>query len=72
MNTASFVVGDRVKVTSGIYTDAVGVVADMHPECSAVRIHAKDGNVYAYTDAVQKVPEPVQATVRSTRPLLKK
>jgi transcription antitermination factor NusG len=69
MKTASFAVGDLVKVTSGIYADAVGVVSDVQPECSAVRIHAKDGNVYAYTDDIQKMPK---APARSIRPLLKK
>jgi hypothetical protein len=69
MKTATYAVGDLVKVTSVIYADAVGVVDDIKDECSAVRIHAKDGNIYAYADAVQKMPvEPV----RSMRPLLKK
>lgn len=57
MNKASYAVGDLVKVTSGIYADAVGVVDDIKEECSAVRIHAKDGMMYAYADAVQKLQE---------------
>lgn len=69
MKKPSFAVGDLVKVTSGVYADAVGVVEDMQPECSAVRIHAKDGNVYAYTDAVQKMRT---AESKSARPLAPK
>jgi hypothetical protein len=69
MNKASYAVGDLVKVTSGIYADAVGVVDDMHPECSTVRIHAKDGNLYAYTDAVQSM---AAVPLKITRPPLKK
>lgn len=69
MNKPSFVVGDLVRVTSGIYADAVGEVADMHPECSAVRIHSKDGNVYAFVDAVQKLSVHPKKDIR---PLVKK
>lgn len=69
MKTASYAVGDLVKVTSGIYVDAVGVVDDMHPECSTVRIHAKDGNLYAYKDAVRSM---AQEPLKITRPPLKK
>jgi hypothetical protein len=48
--------GDLVKVTSGTYADAVGHVEDIMPECSVIRIHAKDGKIYADADAVLKVP----------------
>lgn len=72
MKQASFAVGDLVKVTSGIYADAVGEVTDLQPECSAVRIQAKDGNVYAYRDAVQKMPVDKARNTSNTRPLLKK
>jgi len=58
MKKMDYAEGDLVKVTSGIYADAVGTVSDIQPECSAVRIHAKDGNVYAYAEAIQKLPEP--------------
>ena len=52
----SYTEDDLVKVTSGVYADAVGVVDDIKDECSVVRIHAKDGFIYAYTDAVTKMP----------------
>ena len=56
MNEAKYAEGDLVRVTSGIYADAVGVVDDIKPECSVIRIHAKEGTVYADADAVVKMP----------------
>lgn len=59
MSTAQFVDGDAVRVDSGVYAGAEGVIDDIQPECSAVRIHTKSGNVYAFLDAVSKVIKPM-------------
>lgn len=48
-------VGDTVKVTSGIYKDAEGAVADIQPECSVMRIETPEGAAYAFLESIQKV-----------------
>jgi transcription antitermination factor NusG len=74
MNKPSFAEGDLVKVTSGAFADAVGVVDDLRDDCTAVRIHAKDGPVYAFTDTVVKLPTPGSrvALNSNNRPVIKK
>jgi transcription antitermination factor NusG len=59
MKTPMFREGDPVRVTSGVYTGAEGIVEDLQPECSAVRVHTKAGNVYAYLEAVAKIVKPM-------------
>jgi transcription antitermination factor NusG len=58
--------GDLVRVTSGVYKDAEGVVDDIIKECSVIRIHANEGIVFADADAVEVIP-PVK-----TKALLKR
>jgi transcription antitermination factor NusG len=53
----SYAEGDLVRVTSGVYKDAEGVVDDITEECSVIRIHAKSGTVYADADAVERIPQ---------------
>lgn len=53
--TTTYAVGDTVRVTSGVYKDAEGAVADIQPECSVMRIETTDGSAYAFWDTVQKV-----------------
>jgi transcription elongation factor len=65
MNT-TYGEGDLVRVTSGVYKDAEGVVDDITKECSVIRIHAKDGIIFADADAVEIIP-PVK-----TKALLKR
>lgn len=48
MNQTLLKEGDLIKVTSGIYEDVVGVVTDIQPECSVIRIHSKSGTIYSY------------------------
>ena len=50
--------GDLIKVTSGIYEDAVGVVSDIQPECSVIRIHSKSGTIYSYAEGVRPLVLP--------------
>jgi hypothetical protein len=64
MNSPDYAVGDLVKVTSGSYADAVGVVEDLPDECSVIRIQSNGDRLYAYKDAVTKLPSP-QKSVRS-------
>jgi hypothetical protein len=59
MKTAKFLRGDAVRVDSGVYAGAEGVIDDIQPECSAVRIHTKSGNAYAFLDAVSKLVKPM-------------
>jgi len=59
MNTAHLVEGDPVRVTSGVYSGAEGIIEDLQPECSAVRVHTKAGNVYAYLEAISKIVKPM-------------
>jgi hypothetical protein len=65
MKQPDYAVGDLVKVTSGVYADAVGAVSDIQPECSAVRIETKEGFAYAFADAVTKLP----STKKEAKPL---
>ena len=58
MNSTPIREGDLVKVTYGPYNDAVGVVSDIMEECSVIRVHSKNGNVYAYADAVRVLVVP--------------
>lgn len=51
--------GDPVRITAGIYKDAEGIVEDLQPECSAVRVHTKAGNVYAYLEHAVKIVKPM-------------
>lgn len=62
--------GDPVRITSGVYAGAEGIVEDLRPECSAVRIHTKEGNAYAYLETVAKIVKPLPN--RKPNPLLKK
>lgn len=63
--------GDPVRVTSGVYAGAEGVIDDLKPECSAVRIHTKAGNVYAYVEAVDKIVKPMRTPLRKPNALIK-
>jgi hypothetical protein len=62
--------GDLVKVTDGVYTDAVGVVVDIQPECSVMRIHSKGGNVYAHHGAVRILALPEAVRISTTKELM--
>lgn len=47
--------GDAVKVVSGIYKGAEGIVDDIQVECTVVRIKDREGeNVYALAETVEK------------------
>lgn len=69
MKSSLLVEGDPVRITSGVYAGAEGVIEDLQPECSAVRVHTKEGNVYAYLEHADKIVKP--RPVRKTNPLRK-
>lgn len=58
MSQTKYAVGDPVKVTSGVYKDAEGVIADLMDECDAVRLETKEGAAYAYIEAMKPLPMP--------------
>lgn len=58
MNQTLLKEGDLIKVTSGVYEDSIGVVTDIQPECSVIRIHSKSGTIYSYTGAVRPLMLP--------------
>lgn len=58
MKASSFAQGDAVKVTSGPYKDAEGVVADIIPACDAVRLETKEGTAYAFIECMKPLPMP--------------
>lgn len=59
MPLAQIVEGDPVRITFGVYKDAEGIVEDLQPECSTVRVHTKEGNAYAYVEALAKIVKPI-------------
>lgn len=69
MKSALFIEGDPVRVTSGVYAGAEGIVEDLQPECSAVRIHTREGNAYAYVETIAKIVKPMP--IRKPNPLIK-
>ena len=52
--------GDPVRITSGVYAGSEGIIEDLQPECSAVRVHTKTGKVYGYLDSVEKILPPLR------------
>jgi hypothetical protein len=63
-----------VRVLAGPYKDTEGVIEDVQPECSAVRIGTREGNAFAMLDDLKVIPTPGNAVrVRQSRnPLVKK
>lgn len=59
MNQTELLQGDPVRITSGAYAGAEGVVADIQPECSAVVVHTKSGNAYGYKEGISKLVKPM-------------
>jgi transcription antitermination factor NusG len=51
--------GDPVRITSGVYSNAEGIIEDLQTECSAVRVQTKTGNVYAYVEHISKIVKPM-------------
>lgn len=60
MTEYSFSLGDAVRITSGVFAGAEGIVADLAPACSVVRVHAKTGNAYAYVTDLERVVKPMR------------
>lgn len=60
MTKYTFAEGDPVRVTSGAYAGMEGVVEDLQPECSAVRILTSTGRIYGLLGLIQKVGKPVR------------
>jgi hypothetical protein len=60
MTVAQFVEGDPVRITSGVYKGAEGIVEDLQPECSAVRVHTKSGIAYGLLGMMEKIVTPLR------------
>ncbi len=72
MKQSDLKAGQFVKVLAGPYKDTEGVLEDVQPECSAVRIGTKEGNAFAMLDDLKVIP-PIQGAVKVNRsPLLRK
>lgn len=71
MNQTGIAEGDLVKVTSGVYADAVGVVVDIQPECSVMRIHSKGGNIYALSGTVRALSLPDAVRYSTSKELMR-
>ncbi len=72
MNQSNLKAGVFVKVLAGPYKDTEGVVEDIQPECSAVRIGTKEGNAFAMLDELKVIPPIADAVKTSKPPLLRK
>lgn len=56
MNQSDLKHGMFVKVLAGPYKDTEGVLEDVQPECSAVRIDTREGIAYALLDDLKVIP----------------
>ena len=75
MKSSDLKVGVFVKVLAGAYKDTKGVVEDVQPECSAVRIGTREGNAFALLDDLQVIPkleEDAVAAPKTIKPVLRK
>lgn len=59
-----FAAGDPVRIDAGVYAGAEGVIDDLQPECSTVRVNTSNGNVYAYLEAISKIVKPMRMPVK--------
>lgn len=60
---------------AGPYKDTEGVIEDVQPECSAVRIGTREGNAFAMLDDLKAIPPIGGSAVRSRpnrNPLVKR
>lgn len=48
-------IGEPVRVTSGVYAEAEGIIENLYPDCSVVRIHTKSGPAYSYPEHLKKL-----------------
>lgn len=60
MKSTRLVEGDPVRITSGAYAGAEGVIEDLQPECSAIRIHTQAGTAYGFLGMVEKIVTPMR------------
>lgn len=66
MKQSDLKAGMLVKVLAGPYKDAEGVLEDIQPECSAVRIDTNEGTAFALLDDLQVMP------IKAARPPLRR
>lgn len=64
MNQTSFDVGQPVRIITGQYAGAEGIIESLMPVCDAVRIHTKSGTAYAFLEGMVRLdalkpPKPV-------------
>jgi hypothetical protein len=60
MTTNTMRVGNKVEVLKGPYAGETGVIADIQPQCSVIRIRSGEDNIYALIDTVQPIADPVR------------
>lgn len=68
MKSTDIKAGVFVKVLAGPYKGTEGVIEDVQPECSAVRIGTREGNAFALLDDLQIIP-PVDAVPVMPKPV---
>lgn len=60
MTTNTMRVGNKVEVLKGPYAGETGVIEDIQPQCSVIRIRSGQDSIYALIDTVQPVADPVR------------
>lgn len=70
MKSTDLKAGVFVKVLAGPYKGTEGVIEDVQPECSAVRIGTREGNAFALLDDIQVMP-PIEPPVNAVAKVLK-
>jgi len=69
MKSTDLKAGVFVKVVAGPYKDTEGVVEDVQPECSAVRIGTREGNAFALLDDLEVIPSLDKDAVSLPKPV---
>lgn len=72
MSQTKLAVGDPVRIDAGAYEGLEGVIEDVQPECSTVRVHTDEGRAYAFADAVRVIPLPMPKLANKGRAITKK
>jgi KOW motif len=60
MTTNTMRVGNKVEVLKGPYAGETGVIEDVQPQCSVIRIRSGADNIYALIDTVRPLADPVR------------
>ena len=63
--------GEFVRIIAGPYEGEEGVIEDVQPECSAVRIGTREGNAFAMLDDLKAIP-PIAPQLVTGKPALRR